>query len=63
MFFLHQDFLNNLKPNKKYHSLSTVIKYINSLHPSRLMYSINYHYRQQQIDEKKSKAPSFIDNA
>jgi hypothetical protein len=63
MFFLHQDFLNNLKPNKKYHSLSTVIKYINSLHPSRLMYSINYHYRQQQIDEKKSKAPGFIDNA
>jgi len=60
MYFLHQYYLNELKPYKKYNSLSTVINYINNLHPSRIMYSINYHHREQKKDITKSLSPNFI---
>jgi len=60
MYFLHQYYLNELKPYKKYNSLSSVINYINNLHPSRLMYSINYHHRDQKKDITKSLSPNFI---
>lgn len=60
MYFLHQHYLTKLKPNNKYNSLSTVINYVNSLHPSRIMYSINYHHREQHKDKIKTLCPDFI---
>ena len=41
IFNLHNIYLNDLKINKKYVTLETVIKYINDLHPSQLMFSLN----------------------
>ena len=50
MYNIHQIYLNDLKPNNQYVSLNTVINYVNNCHPSLTMYSINYHYRKQNVD-------------
>ena len=42
MFNIHQYFLNELKEKGEYVSHNTVISYVNSLHPSKLMYSLNF---------------------
>jgi len=42
MFNIHQHFLNELKEKGEYVSHNTVISYVNSLHPSKLMYSLNF---------------------
>jgi len=51
MFTLHQDYLIHLRPKKKHIAREYVINYINNLHPSKLMYSLNYHLRQMNKDE------------
>jgi len=50
MFQLHQIYLNDLLELGHYISKEIVIKYINSLEPAKLMYSINYDLRQQAIE-------------
>jgi hypothetical protein len=50
MFQLHQKFINDLKPNNDYVNNSVVIKYVNSLHPSLQMYSLNAALRKRHID-------------
>ena len=42
MFQLHQYFLTVLKEQKKHIAKNNVIQYVNDLHPSLLMHSINY---------------------
>lgn len=42
MFNIHQHFLSELKEKGEYVSHNTVIGYVNSLHPSKLMYSLNF---------------------
>jgi hypothetical protein len=50
MFNLHQIYINELR-EKKYHISNTeVIKYVNNLHPSLLMYCLNYNVRKRNID-------------
>ena len=50
MYNLHQLYLNELR-DKKYHVSNTeVIKYVNNLHPSLLMYCLNYNMRKRNID-------------
>lgn len=51
MFKIHQLYLSDLKPNNKYTDKKFVIDYVNKLTPSELMYSINFVYREQKIDE------------
>jgi len=51
MFNLHQIYLNDLRELGHYISRQIVIKYVNSLEPAKLMYSINYDLRQCKIDE------------
>ena len=45
MFNLHQIYLNDLRELGHYVSRQIVIKYVNSLEPAKLMYSMNYDLR------------------
>jgi hypothetical protein len=50
MFKLHQLFLNELREQKLFVNSTFVIKYVNSLHPSQQMFSLNYPMRKRNID-------------
>jgi hypothetical protein len=50
MFNIHQIYMNTLKPQKLHVNNSIVIKYVNEMHPSLLMYSLNHHMRKRNID-------------
>ena len=50
MFHLHKLYLEELRTEGNYVSLSEVIKYVNSLHPAKLMYAINFPHRKNTID-------------
>ena len=54
MFTIHQDYLTNLRPKRKHISKDYVINYINTLHPSKLMFSLNYNLRVLKYDEIKA---------
>jgi hypothetical protein len=51
MFKIHQQYINDLKPQGLYVSNTVVIKYVNDLHPSLLMYCLNYNMRKRMIDK------------
>ena len=53
MWNLHGIYLNELKNQGKHISLQEVIKYVNQIHPAKLMYAVNYIFRKKSIDEKK----------
>jgi hypothetical protein len=42
--------LDELKEKKSYVTNSVVIQYVNSMHPSKLMYSLNFSMRKRNID-------------
>ena len=50
MYHLHKLYLEELRTEGNYVSLSEVIKYVNSLPPAKLMYAINYPHRKNTID-------------
>jgi hypothetical protein len=50
MFKLHEHFTTNLRPKSLYITNTEVIKYVNNLHPSLLMYCLNYNMRKRIID-------------
>ena len=54
MFNIHQQFINDLRPNNLFVTNTVVQKYVNSLHPSLLMHSLNYHLRKQNVDMIKA---------
>ena len=49
MAVLHEQYLSNLKDNRLYISKKYVIDYVNALPPPKLMFSLNYHLRKQNI--------------
>tara|TARA_B110000037_G_C17043161_1_gene474557 strand:+ start:82 stop:1311 length:1230 start_codon:yes stop_codon:yes gene_type:complete len=51
MFNLHQIFINDLRELGHYISKQVVIKYVNSLEPAKLMYSVNYDFRKNKQEE------------
>jgi hypothetical protein len=53
MFKIHELFLNELRPNKLFVTNTVVIKYVNELPSSLLMYCLNYNMRKQMIDTIK----------
>ena len=55
MYNLHQHFISNLLPIKQFINKTEVIKYVNELHPSLLMHSLNYNLRKKIIDELKNE--------
>ena len=50
MYKLHEIYLNELRQKHLFVTSSVVIKYVNELPPSLLMYSLNYNLRKRMID-------------
>jgi len=50
MFNVHQIYMNTLKPQNMHVNINIVIKYVNEMHPSLLMYCLNHHMRKRNID-------------
>jgi hypothetical protein len=58
MFKLHKIYLDELKVKCEFMTIMIVINYVNNLPPSLLMYSLNYIFRQKNIDILKSESES-----
>ena len=52
MFSLHKMYIDNLREKKEFITNKIVIDYVNNLHPSLLMHSLNYNVKKQIIDAK-----------
>lgn len=50
MFKLHEYYLNHLKPSNHSITRYIVTGYLNKLHPAKLMFSLNYCFRNNQIN-------------
>ena len=50
MFNIHKQYLNELKEQKLYVTNTVVIKYVNNIHPSLLMFCLNFQMRKQNVD-------------
>lgn len=50
MFNIHQIYMNDLREKKLYINNTVVQKYVNELHPSLLMYSLNFQMRKRNAD-------------
>jgi hypothetical protein len=50
MFNIHQIYMNELREKKYFVNNTLVQKYVNSLHPSLLMYCLNFQMRKRSID-------------
>ena len=50
MFKLHEIFKNDLRPKNLFVTNTVVIDYVNTLHPSLLMYCLNHSLRKRMID-------------
>ena len=55
MFKLHEHFTNDLRPKGLYVTNTEVIKYVNNLHPSLLMYCLNFNMRKRMVDTIKAE--------
>lgn len=55
MFKIHEIFISELRPNKLFVTNTIVINYVNKLHPSLLMYCLNYNVRKNIIDINKNE--------
>ena len=54
MFTIHQNYLNELKEKNLYVNNSVIIKYVNELHPSKLMFLLNFTMRKRNVDFLKA---------
>lgn len=50
MFNIHQLYMNELREKKQFINNTMVQKYVNELHPSLLMYCLNFQMRKRNID-------------
>lgn len=50
MYNIHQKYINDLREKKLFVTHSFVISFVNELHPSLLMYSMNFHMRKRCVD-------------
>lgn len=51
MYSIHTDYVKELRGTGKYITRRYVVDYVNKLHPSRLMFSLNYSMRKKQVEE------------
>jgi hypothetical protein len=56
MFNIHKEYLDNLKEKKMYVTNTVVIKYVNNIHPSLLMFCLNFNMRKRNVDFIKADA-------
>jgi hypothetical protein len=57
MYNIHQLFINDLRAKNQCVNNTFVIKYVNELPPSLLMYCLNYHMRKRLVDTIEANAP------
>jgi hypothetical protein len=50
MFTIHQLYMNDLREKKQFITNTVVQKYVNELHPSLLMYCLNFQMRKRNVD-------------
>ena len=50
MFNIHKHYLDDLKEKKMYVTNSVVIKYVNNIHPSLMMFCLNFQMRKRNVD-------------
>lgn len=50
MFTIHQKYMNELREKNLYVTNSVVIEYINNMHPSKLMFCLNFSMRKRVVD-------------
>jgi len=50
MFNIHKKYMDELREKKMFVTNTFVIKYVNELHPSLLMYCLNFHMRKRNVD-------------
>jgi hypothetical protein len=50
MFNIHKQYLNELKEKNLYVTNTVVIKYVNNIHPSLLMFCLNFQMRKRNVD-------------
>jgi hypothetical protein len=55
MFNIHKKYIEELKPANFYVTNTVVIKYVNEMHPTLQMYSLNYSMRQRREDFIKAE--------
>lgn len=55
MFKIHEHFTSELRPKNLYVTNTVVIKYVNNLHPSLLMYCLNFNMRKRMVDTIKAQ--------
>jgi len=56
MFNIHKQYLDDLKEKKMYVTNSVVIKYVNNIHPSLMMFCLNFQMRKRNVDLIKADA-------
>jgi hypothetical protein len=61
MFNIHKQYLDELKDKKMYVTNTVVIKYVNNIHPSLMMFCLNFQMRKRNVDF--IKADSDIDTS
>ena len=54
MFKIHEQYINDLRPQNQFVNNTVVQKYVNNLPPSLLMHSLNFHLRKQNVDTIKA---------
>jgi hypothetical protein len=54
MYKIHELFLNELREKKLFITKTHIINYVNKLHPSLLMYCLNFNMRKRSVDYIKS---------
>lgn len=54
MFKIHEQYITDLRPKNLFVTNTIVQKYVNNLHPSLLMHSLNYNLRKQNVDVIKA---------
>jgi len=62
MFNIHKIYLDELREKKQFITNTSVIKYVNEMHPSLLMYCLNFHMRKRVIDFEKVEQSEEFDN-
>ena len=50
MFNIHKTYTDELREKKLFVNNTVVIKYVNNLHPSLLMYCLNFQMRKRNVD-------------
>ena len=50
MFNIHKKYMDELREKQLFITNTFVIKYVNELHPSLLMYCLNFHMRKRNVD-------------